>query len=100
MPPPNDGKPPPKKNPQQPAGGKDGAPAKKPDASKKPEASKKPDASKKPVAAPAKSGGIKTGGKKIGQVLIDLGFIDEDQLWDLLQESRDKIGRASCRGRR
>ena len=29
------------------------------------------------------------GGKKLGQVLIDLGYIDEDQLWDLLQEARD-----------
>jgi len=28
-------------------------------------------------------------GKKIGQVMIDLGFIDEDQLWDILQEARD-----------
>jgi type IV pilus assembly protein PilB len=29
------------------------------------------------------------GSKKLGQVLIDLGYIDEDQLWDLLQEARD-----------
>lgn len=27
--------------------------------------------------------------KKLGQVMVDLGFIDEDQLWDILQESRE-----------
>ncbi|GBD36213.1 Type II secretion system protein E [bacterium HR36] len=30
-----------------------------------------------------------TGGRrKLGQILVDLGFIDEDQLWDLLNEAR------------
>src|SRR5262249_5481231 len=41
---------------------------------------------KKPVA---KGKGDSGGGKrKIGQVLIDLGFIDEDQLWEILEESK------------
>jgi type IV pilus assembly protein PilB len=29
-----------------------------------------------------------TGKRKLGQVLVDLGFIDENQLWELLDESR------------
>jgi type IV pilus assembly protein PilB len=42
-----------------------------------------------PPKKTASDGGSSGGKKKIGQVLIDLGFIDEDQLWDLLQEGRD-----------
>ncbi len=30
--------------------------------------------------------GARTGGRKIGQILIDLGFVDEDQLWEILEE--------------
>jgi type IV pilus assembly protein PilB len=29
------------------------------------------------------------GSRKIGQVLIDLGFIDEDQLWEILDEAKN-----------
>src|SRR5437868_6996214 len=29
-----------------------------------------------------------SGTRKIGQILVDLGFIDESQLWDLLEEAR------------
>lgn len=29
-----------------------------------------------------------TGTRKIGQIMVDLGFIDESQLWDLLEEAR------------
>jgi type IV pilus assembly protein PilB len=30
------------------------------------------------------------GGRKLGQVLIDLGYVDEDQLWELLDESKNQ----------
>jgi type IV pilus assembly protein PilB len=47
----------------------------------------------KPVkGAPAKKGAAKgsSGGKRrIGQVLIDLGFVDEDQLWEVLEEAKN-----------
>ncbi len=46
----------------------------------------------KPPAKPAagKGSAKSSGGKrKIGQVMVDLGYIDEDQLWDILQEARD-----------
>jgi type IV pilus assembly protein PilB len=46
---------------------------------------KKPPAPK-PTAA-KKSGGS-AGGRRIGQVLVDLGFIDEDQLWEVLDEAK------------
>jgi type IV pilus assembly protein PilB len=39
-------------------------------------------AKKAPV--PAKVGAARGGGRKLGQVLVDLGFIDEDQLWEIL----------------
>lgn len=42
---------------------------------------------KKPAAKPAKE--KESGGRrKIGQVLIDLGYIDEDQLWEILEEAK------------
>src|SRR5262245_23216916 len=49
-----------------------------------------------PVAKPAikkASGGPQNwsadgGSRKIGQILVDLGFLDENQLWDLLEEAR------------
>jgi type IV pilus assembly protein PilB len=31
------------------------------------------------------------GTRKIGQVLVDLGFIDEDQLWDILEEAKNTL---------
>src|SRR4051812_44068032 len=43
---------------------------------------------KKPTAK-AKGDGESGGRRKIGQVLIDLGFIDEDQLWEILDEARN-----------
>lgn len=46
-----------------------------------------------PKTAPAKKGGGKaasSGGKRrIGQVFIDLGFADEDQLWEILEEAKN-----------
>jgi type IV pilus assembly protein PilB len=37
---------------------------------------------------PPAKGGAKGGSRRIGQVLIDLGFIDDDHLWDLLEEGK------------
>jgi type IV pilus assembly protein PilB len=34
-------------------------------------------------------GGGRGGTRKIGQVMIDLGFIDEDQLWEVLEEAKN-----------
>ncbi|MCE2806344.1 MAG: Flp pilus assembly complex ATPase component TadA [Gemmataceae bacterium] len=50
------------------------------------------------VLAPTKAETVAERGKrKLGQVLIDLGFIDEDQLWELLEEAKQQgkqIGQA------
>src|SRR5262245_36569354 len=38
------------------------------------------------------------GGRRLGQVLVDLGYVDEDQLWDVLEEAKNtsqKIGQAA-----
>src|SRR5207247_11231014 len=64
------------------------APAKPPDAAKP---AAKPAAKK----APEKEGrakawtGADAGNRKFGQVLVDLGYIDQDQLRDLLDEARN-----------
>jgi type IV pilus assembly protein PilB len=51
----------------------------------------------KPAAKPARPkkatparGGLSrsSGGRKIGQVMVDLGFIDDDQLWEILDEGK------------
>jgi type IV pilus assembly protein PilB len=62
----------------------------------------KPAADKKPSTPPAKkaskSGGREGGRRKFGQVMIDLGFIDEDQLWEVLEEAKtnaQQIGQAA-----
>jgi type IV pilus assembly protein PilB len=40
--------------------------------------------------APVKaSTATRGGGRRIGQVLVDLGYIDEDQLWEILEESKN-----------
>lgn len=75
-----------------------GSTARKPDGAKpatpaaKPMAAGKSAASTKAPAKPAsrerdwsEGGG---GRRKIGQILVDLGFIDDSQLWDILEESR------------
>jgi type IV pilus assembly protein PilB len=44
-----------------------------------------------PTAAPrrvGKSGTSRGSGRRIGQVFVDLGFVDEDQLWDILEEAK------------
>src|SRR5579875_1999966 len=91
-----------------------GAQANKPAAGSKPAAGKSPAApgkqSIKPGAKPAATGGKdgngkpaakpapakKNGGKsssggrrRFGLVLIDLGFVDEDQLWEVLEEAKN-----------
>ncbi len=91
-----------------------GAQANKPAAGAKPAAGKSPPApgkqSIKPGAKPAATGGkdgngkpaakpapakksagkSTTGGRRrFGQVLIDLGFVDEDQLWEVLEEAKN-----------
>jgi type IV pilus assembly protein PilB len=90
--------------PQPPADGKpvlpksgDGKPAEakpaeaKSGEAKKPAPDKKPAAEKKPAAPKraTKGGTGRGGGRRIGQVLVDLGFIDEDQLWDVLEEAKN-----------
>jgi type IV pilus assembly protein PilB len=70
-----------------------GNPPAKPVAPKPPgpkPASKSGGAKKPPTAAPVKASvAARTGGRRIGQVLVDLGFIDEDQLWEILDESKN-----------
>ncbi|MFO0845997.1 MAG: ATPase, T2SS/T4P/T4SS family [Gemmataceae bacterium] len=63
---------------------KPGAAAAKPAA--KAAAEKKPAAAKKPAPEKKESSG---GRRRIGQVLIDLGFLDEDQLWEVLEEAKN-----------
>jgi type IV pilus assembly protein PilB len=49
----------------------------------------KPAAKKPAVKSQAERWGeAGTGTRKIGQVLIDLGFLDEGQVWDILEEAR------------
>src|SRR5262249_16586001 len=51
---------------------------------------KKPAQAKKPAPkpAPVRHDQASRTGRRFGQVLIDLGFIDEDQLWDILEEAK------------
>src|SRR5712692_2206329 len=77
-----DSKAPPPKAPE----GKPDAKAQPPKAEGKPAA--KPDGR---AAAPKKvvKGGAAPGGRrKLGQILIDLGLVTEDQLWEILEESK------------
>jgi type IV pilus assembly protein PilB len=45
---------------------------------------------KKPALG-AKGGSTRSGSRRIGQVLIDLGFLDEDQLWGVLEEAKNTL---------
>jgi type IV pilus assembly protein PilB len=80
------------KKPQKPG---DKPPAGKAPADKPADKAKKPDkpapAPDKPAPVPAKSSAARAGGggRKLGQVLIDLGFIDDDQLWEILDEGKN-----------
>lgn len=45
---------------------------------------------KRPTAAPVKANiSSRSSGRKIGQVMVDLGFIDDDQLWEILDEAKN-----------
>jgi type IV pilus assembly protein PilB len=113
MPTPNDPVPP--KKPTPPAGkvtppSKPAPPGAKPVPPAKPDGTAKPQVSKPTPPKPAKPGpakpapGKSSGGKKpsakaggggsggnrkLGQVLVDLGFIDDDQLWEVLDEAKN-----------
>jgi type IV pilus assembly protein PilB len=54
---------------------------------KKPAGAKKPT----PTAAPVRANQTTRTGRRFGQVLIDLGFLDEDQLWDILEEAKNTV---------
>jgi type IV pilus assembly protein PilB len=112
MPTPNEPVPP--KKPTPPAGkvtppNKPAPPGAKPVPPAKPDGAGKPQVNKPTAPKPAKpgpakpapgkasgakkptakgSGGGGGGSRKLGQVLVDLGFIDDDQLWEVLDESK------------
>jgi type IV pilus assembly protein PilB len=82
-----------------PAGGKTPASEKKPAGGKPAQAkagdgkgangNKQPSAKKPaPKPAPVRHSQASRTGRRLGQVLIDLGFLDEDQLWDILEEAK------------
>jgi type IV pilus assembly protein PilB len=72
------------------------APVSKPTPGAKPPAAKPPAGAKSTVGPKAPTGAKKpaarekpgSGRRKIGQVMIDLGYIDEDQLWEILDEAK------------
>jgi type IV pilus assembly protein PilB len=67
---------------------KPGAPAGKPAAKPATKPAGKPAA--KPAPAKKSSKGTAPGGRRrFGQVLVDLGFLDEDQLWEVLEEAKN-----------
>src|SRR5262249_42257372 len=71
--------------------GKPANAAKTPPPGAKPPAGKGEAAKKPPVKAgkPQKEVSHNSGGhRKIGQVFVDLGFIDEDQIWEILDEAK------------
>ena len=87
--------PPPPKPPAKPASAAGATGAASPAATDKPARPNKP-ASKPAVPAskhqpaPVKaSQSTKTTGRRLGQVFIDLGYIDEGQLWELLDEAKN-----------
>ena len=87
------------------AGKAPAAPAKAGDEAAKPPAAKKPPSDKPAVSAkdhkpnPVKqSTASRSGGRRLGQVFVDLGYIDEDQLWEVLDEAKNTgvlIGQAA-----
>src|SRR5438128_2356163 len=66
------------------AAGKGPAAKPQPAGAKPPPAADKP-AAKKPAPA-KKTFADSSGRRKIGQVLLDLGLLDEDQLWEILDQ--------------
>jgi type IV pilus assembly protein PilB len=79
------------------AGARPPAPTAKPAPGAKPPApADKASSGKAPVSKPAGGGKpapakktVKGGKRKLGQVLVDLGFLDEDQLWQVLDEAKN-----------
>jgi type IV pilus assembly protein PilB len=74
------------------ADGKAGAPK---DKAKTPDG--KP-AKKPPVPTKSTAARSSSGGRKLGQVLVDLGYIDDDQLWEILDEAKNSgvpVGQAA-----
>jgi type IV pilus assembly protein PilB len=75
---------------------KPGTPAAKPGpAPPQGQAPKKPAAGKPAISAsdfkpaPVKGGAAnRTSGRRLGQVLIDLGYLDDDKLWEILDEAK------------
>ncbi|MBI3823541.1 MAG: Flp pilus assembly complex ATPase component TadA, partial [Planctomycetes bacterium] len=68
------------------------APAAKPEGAvpKKPSDKQAVPASKhKPAPVKAGSGGNRTTGRRLGQVLVDLGYLDDAQLWEILDEAKN-----------
>jgi type IV pilus assembly protein PilB len=63
-------------------------PAAKPGGGTPAKAGGKP-APKPAPAKPAKPGQRERGTRKLGQVLVDLGYIDENQLWEVLDEAKN-----------
>jgi type IV pilus assembly protein PilB len=56
----------------------------------KPAASKGASPAKKPAGkGESRSGGDRGGPRRLGQVLVDLGFVDDDQLWEILDEAKN-----------
>jgi type IV pilus assembly protein PilB len=93
---PPEGKPVNGQTPAKPAAKTDGKPAKpvdgkaaKPaDAKAGKTADGKTPEKKKPAAKQDREWSSDGGHRKIGQILIDLGYLDESQLWDILEEAR------------
>jgi type IV pilus assembly protein PilB len=87
-----DGKAPAPKDGKAPAPKSDGkAPPPKGEAKGEGKPAGKPAAKPESKGAPkkvVKGGGSSGGRRKIGQVLIDLGFLTEDQLWEILEEAK------------
>jgi type IV pilus assembly protein PilB len=96
------GTPPATAKPGTPPAAKPGAPpapakpgAAKPEATPPGAAAKKPGdkpavSASKHKPAPVKAGfGNRTTGRRLGQVLVDLGYIDEGQLWEVLDEAKN-----------
>ena len=56
---------------------------------------KKKSKGESPAPKPTRVGVNRVGGRKIGQVFVDLGFLDDDQLWEILEEAKqtdDPVG--------
>jgi type IV pilus assembly protein PilB len=58
------------------------------DGAKPPAKPTPPKSGEKKPARKDKTWTAESGSRKIGQIMVDLGFIDESQLWDILEEAR------------